>query len=106
MTHHHSLPALLHSTFSTLLVSPCQEREVEVAGMCWWGESALVVASRLKHGFILLLYSRKHLSSEALMLPPIKLPVGMRPLFMQVRACACMRVCAVDFWLCCSCSCC
>ncbi|CAM9215036.1 unnamed protein product, partial [Scytosiphon promiscuus] len=60
-----------------------QEREVEVAGMCWWGESALVVASRLKHGFILLLYSRKHLSSEALMLPPIRLPVGMRPLFMQ-----------------------
>lgn len=64
---------------------PCQEREVEVAGMCWWGESALVVASRLKHGYILLLYSRKHLSSEALMIPPIKLPVGMRPLFMQVR---------------------
>lgn len=58
---------------------------MEVAGMCWWGESALVVASRLKHGFILLLYSRKHLSSEALMIPPIKLPVGMRPLFMQVR---------------------
>ncbi|CAN0546574.1 unnamed protein product, partial [Ectocarpus sp. 12 AP-2014] len=22
-----------------------QEREVQVAGMCWWGESALVVAS-------------------------------------------------------------
>lgn len=52
--------------------------------MCWWGESALVVASRLKHGFILLLFSRKHLNSDAVLLPPIKLPVGMRPLFMQV----------------------
>lgn len=61
--------------------------------MCWWGESALVVASRLKHGFILLLYSRKHLSSEALVIPPIKLPVGMRPLFMQVLMCG-----VVDVW--------
>lgn len=52
--------------------------------MCWWGESALVVASRRKHGFILLLYSRKHLDSQSLLLPPIRLPVGMRPLFMQV----------------------
>ncbi|CAN0557522.1 unnamed protein product, partial [Laminaria digitata] len=52
--------------------------------MCWWGESGLVVASRHKHGFILLLYSRKHLSAQALLIPPIKLPVGMRPLFMEV----------------------
>lgn len=56
--------------------------------MCWWGESALVVASRLKHGFILLLYSRKHLDAQSLLLPPIRLPVGMRPLFMQV-CCLC-----------------
>lgn len=73
-------PPLLHSS------SLVKEQEVEVAGMCWWGESALVVASRLKHGFILLLYSRKHLSSDALITPPIRLPVGMRPLFMQVGA--------------------
>lgn len=53
--------------------------------MCWWGESAIVVASRVKHAFILLLYPRNHLNSEALLLPPIKLPVGMRPLFMQVK---------------------
>lgn len=57
---------------------------MEVAGMCWWGESALVVASRLKHGFVLLLYSRKHLDAQSLLLPPIRLPVGLRPLFMQV----------------------
>lgn len=60
---------------------------MQVEGMCWWGDSRLIVSSRLKHGYILLVYSRKHLDSRSLLLSPIRLPVGMRPLFMQVAHC-------------------
>lgn len=62
-----------------------QERELEVAGMTWWGEDAVVVVAKLwsRAGCDMLVYSRHHLDNSSLLCDPVPLPPGTRPLFLE-----------------------
>ncbi|CAM9160014.1 unnamed protein product, partial [Chrysoparadoxa australica] len=55
------------------------ERELQVCGLCWWGEDAVLVLCQEGSAHWLRLYPRTHLDSSDMLLEPIKLPLGMKP---------------------------
>ncbi|KAG5180750.1 hypothetical protein JKP88DRAFT_349352 [Tribonema minus] len=57
------------------------ERELEVCGLCWWGEEAVIALARQGSMYWLRLYPRTHLDDASLLLAPLRLPVGMKPAF-------------------------
>ncbi len=62
-----------------------QERDLEVAGLTWWGEDAIIVVakSRQRTTFEMLIYPRHHLDNASLLNEPVTLPPGTRPLFLD-----------------------